>query len=39
MASHAPCRCVNNILIAYDEHKAKADISTHSLNSIYEAQI
>jgi len=39
MASQAPCRCVNNILIAYDEHKAKAQTLTHSLNSIYEAQI
>jgi hypothetical protein len=32
MTSQAPCRCVDNILITYDENKAKADIPTHSLN-------
>jgi len=30
-----PCRCVDNILITYDENKAKADIPTNSLNNIY----
>jgi len=34
MTSQAPFRCVNNILITYDENKAKADIPTHSLNNI-----
>ena len=37
MTSQAPCRCVDNILITYDENKAKAHIPTHSLNNIYEA--
>ena len=37
MTSQAPCRCVDNTVITYDENKAKADVSTHSLNSIYEA--
>ncbi len=37
MTSQALCRCVDNILITYDENKAKADIPTHSLNNIYEA--
>jgi len=39
MISQAPCRCVDNILITYDENKAKADISTQSLNNIYEAYV
>ena len=39
MTSHAPCRCVDNILIMYDENKAKADIPTHSLNNIHETQL
>ena len=34
MTSQAPCRCVHNILITYDENKAKADIPTHSLNNM-----
>jgi len=29
MTSQAPCRCVDNILITYDENKAKADVPTH----------
>ena len=37
MTSQAPCGCVDNILITYDENKAKADIPTHSLNNMYEA--
>ena len=37
MTSQAPCRCVDNIIITYDENKAKADTLTHSLNNIYEA--
>ena len=37
MTSQVPCRCADNILIIYDENKAKADIPTHSLNNIYEA--
>jgi hypothetical protein len=28
MTSQAPCGCVDNILITYDENKAKADIPT-----------
>jgi len=39
MTSQALCRCVGNIPITYDKNKAKADIPTHSLNNIYEAQI
>jgi len=39
MTSQAPCRCADNILITYDENKAKADIPKHSLNSIYQAQV
>ena len=39
MTSPALRRCVDNILITYDENKAKADILTHSLGCIYEAQI
>jgi len=35
MTSQAPCRCADNILITYNENKAKADIPTHSLNNIY----
>jgi len=35
MTSQAPCRCAENILINYDENKAKADIPPHSLNYIY----
>ena len=35
MNSQALCRCVDNILVTYDENKAKADgIPTHSLNNI-----
>ena len=34
MASQAPFRCVDNILITYDEKKAKADILTHSLKNM-----
>ena len=34
MTSQAPCRCVNNILITYDENKAKADIQ-HTALTIY----
>ena len=30
MTSQAPCRCVDNTLITYDENKAKADIPTQS---------
>ena len=26
MTSQAPCRCTENILITYDENKAKADV-------------
>ena len=37
MTSQVPCRCVDNILITYDENKAKADIATYSLNNMYEA--
>ena len=37
MTSQAPCRCVDKILITYDENRAKADIQTHSLSTIYEA--
>jgi hypothetical protein len=37
MTSQAPCRCLDNILIAYDENKAKADIPTDSINNIDEA--
>ena len=37
MTSQEPCRCADNFLTTYDEHKAKADIPTHSLNDIYEA--
>ena len=37
MTSQAPCKCAENILITYDENKAKADIPTHSPNKIYEA--
>jgi len=37
MTSQALYRCVDNILITYDENKAKADVTTHSLNNIYEA--
>ena len=29
MTSQAPCRYVHNILITYDENKAKADIPIH----------
>ena len=36
MTSQTPCRCVDNVLITY-ENKAKADVPTHSLNNIYEA--
>jgi len=36
MIPQAPCRCVDNILITYDENKAKAYVPTYSLNSIYE---
>ena len=36
MTSQAPCECVDNILIAYDENKAKADIPTHGLTNIYD---
>jgi len=32
MTTQAPCRCVDNILITYDENTAKSDILTHSLN-------
>jgi len=32
ITSQAPCKCVDNILITYDENKSKADIPTHSLN-------
>ena len=35
MTSQAPCKCVDNIIITYDENKAKADIPTHSLDNIY----
>ena len=34
MTSQTPCRCVHNILITYDENKAKADLPTHGLNNI-----
>jgi len=34
MTSLAPCRCVDNILITYDENKAMADILTHSLSNM-----
>ena len=37
MTSQAPCRCVHNILITYDENKAKADVPKHSLKNIHEA--
>ena len=37
MTSQAPSRCVDNILITYNENKAKEDIQTHSLNNTYEA--
>jgi len=30
MISQAPCRCVDIILITYDENKAKAHIPTQS---------
>jgi len=36
MTSQAPCRCVHNILITY-ENKAKADVPKHSLKNIHEA--
>jgi len=39
MTSQAPSRCVDNILITYDENKVKADIPKHSLNNTYEAQM
>lgn len=39
MTSQALCRCVDNILVTYDENKAKADIRTHSLNNIQVTQI
>jgi hypothetical protein len=32
MTSQAPCGCVNNILITYDENMAEAHAPTHSLN-------
>jgi len=35
MTSQAPCKCVDNILVTYDENKSKADIPTHSINNIY----
>jgi len=35
MTSQAPCKCVDNILVIYDENKSKADIPTHSINNIY----
>ena len=34
MTSQAPRRCVDNILITYDENKVTADIPTHSLNNM-----
>jgi len=39
MTSQAPCRCVDKILITYDENKVKADVPTHNLNNVYEAQV
>ena len=33
MTSQASCKCKDNILITYDENKAKAGIPTHSLNN------
>jgi len=35
MTSQAPCRCVDNIVITYDENKAEAHKLTHSLNNIH----
>ena len=35
MTSQAPCKCVDNILITYEENKSKAYIPTHSINKIY----
>ena len=37
MTSQAPSRCVDNILTTNDENKAKADIPTHRITTIYEA--
>ena len=37
MTSQASCRCVDKILITYDENNATADVPTHSLNNIYVA--
>ena len=34
MTSQAPSRCVDNILITYDENKAKADTPTQSQQHI-----
>ena len=39
MTSQAPCRRVDNILITYDQNKAKADTPTHSLNNMYQAYV
>jgi len=39
MTSQAPCRCVDNILITYDENKSKADIPTRSLCNTDAAEI
>ena len=36
MTSQAPCKCVDNILITYDENKSNADIPTHSLMQTYQ---